>query len=402
MKIVKITKGGNYKMMIGSKDTFINMQEGVGYVLNDSNASAFVEANSISRQIESIPFEKIYRKYNGEDLNDKHLVAYRTGGAGDILFMSPAIKFLKIKYPTCKISLCTSKAYEDLVIDNPYIDNYYPIPTEAKLFEEADYHILFEGVIEDESALSEEYNAYDLFLIHMGILPQVQEYVNDGRADDDFLLPTVKVVEEKLEYMEDLFEDYSIDPEEDIVVGFNPWSTTLLRNYPPNHSVELVKTMANMGIKVILLGGRGESDKADFLRNSVEDKSKRRNVVNAAPQCYDFGYTVAAVSLLDVLIGVDSACVHLAGGLQIPLIGLYGPFHSRLRIPYYKNAIGFDAQLRCAPCCIHGPYPCRFNMRGYSPCLELVEPRMVIEQLDRLLKTTQNISILGGNNEDSK
>ena len=40
-----------------------------------------------------------YKKYNGEDLNDKTLLVWRHGGIGDLMFMMPPLRLLKIKYP---------------------------------------------------------------------------------------------------------------------------------------------------------------------------------------------------------------------------------------------------------------------------------------------------------------
>ena len=50
-------------------------------------------------------FKNMYRPYSGEDLTDKTLLIWRTGGIGDLLFIQPNLVYLKNKYPTVKFYL---------------------------------------------------------------------------------------------------------------------------------------------------------------------------------------------------------------------------------------------------------------------------------------------------------
>ncbi len=55
-----------------------------------------------------------------EDLNGKNLVVKHTWGIGDILYSTPAMRGLKLKYPDCKITyICT---HPDILENNPDID----------------------------------------------------------------------------------------------------------------------------------------------------------------------------------------------------------------------------------------------------------------------------------------
>ena len=385
MRIIEIKEGGDLNIYLGSKDGKpIVLKEGEKYVLNDVNAYSIKETHKFTKNIAIGDFRRFYKQYNGQDLDNKTLVTYRTGGAGDILFMTPGLRFLKEKYPTCKIVVCTSIAYEDLLTTNPYVDEFKAIPTNLKVFEEADYHILFERIIE-ENIMAEYENAYDLYLYRMGLLSKFREFYKE----EDFkrkMLPVVVLEEDKVEYVKDLFEEYEVN-DGDIKIGIHPWSTTLLRNYSMDNTLNLVGILASLGIKVFLLGGKGDADGADFVRGSVKE-DLRKNIINLANHSDDFGYTSAMVSLMDAVVGIDSSILHIAGALGVPVVGLFGPFKSIFRIGYYVRSVGIEAKLRCAPCYIHGPYPCRYsNESGTSPCMEIIKPEIIIDALDLIFES---------------
>lgn len=386
MKIIQIAKGGDLDLFLGGKDVPIKLKEGEKYVLNDVNAVSIAEANKFTKQIQIFDFKQFYRQYKGEPLSGKTLVLYRTGGAGDILFMTPGLRFLKIKYPDCKIIVCTSMAYEGILKNNSDIDEYHFIPTNFKVFEEADYHILFERVIEDND-LAETQNAYELYLHRMGLLQQFRVHNNELSREEKIsaLLPQVDIDEAGDEYISDLLEEHHIDKDKDLIIGLHCWSTTLLRNYPLDYLAKITQALSKLGVKVLLLGGRGDSDMADLIRNNVVEEY-RNNVVNTTFHSYGFEQTISVVDKCDLIVGVDSSLLHIAGGLRVPMIGLFGPFASKFRIGFYFKAVGLEADLRCAPCFIHGPNPCRFSPdKSYSPCMTVLTAELVLGEISKLL-----------------
>ena len=51
----------------------------------------------------SVRFKNVYKPYIGQDVTDKTILVFRTGGIGDLLFIQPNLIYLKQKYPTCKM-----------------------------------------------------------------------------------------------------------------------------------------------------------------------------------------------------------------------------------------------------------------------------------------------------------
>jgi hypothetical protein len=93
-------------------------------------------------------FAEFFKRYDGEDLNNKNLLIFRVGGFGDIMFSQPVVKYLKRKYPSVVITYCTLPLYKPLLISWPekLVDYMGDIPFEKGLLEKTNYHINFSGV----------------------------------------------------------------------------------------------------------------------------------------------------------------------------------------------------------------------------------------------------------------
>jgi hypothetical protein len=74
--------------------------------------------------------------------------------------------------------------------------------------------------------------------------------------------------------------------------------------------------------------------------------------------------------------------IQVAGALGTPLVGLYGPFPSEVRMKYFKNAIGLDPSAVCTPCFKHDFRGC---IKGFpSPCFTLITVEDVLQAVDYL------------------
>ena len=63
--------------------------------------------------------------------------------------------------------------------------------------------------------------------------------------------------------------------------------------------------------------------------------------------------TCAVIAQCDLVLGIDSAPVHIAGALEVPCIALYGPFPADLRTKYCPTTFALSGKGKCAPCFHH-------------------------------------------------
>jgi hypothetical protein len=96
----------------------------------------------------SIQFKKIYKPYNGQNLDNKTLLVFRQGGIGDLLFIQPNLIYLKEKYPTCTIKFACGPQYQSMINEWDCIDEVLDLPFAVNEMFTTDYHCVFEGVIE--------------------------------------------------------------------------------------------------------------------------------------------------------------------------------------------------------------------------------------------------------------
>ena len=91
------------------------------------------------------------------------------------------------------------------------------------------------------------------------------------------------------------------------------------------------------------------------------------------------------ISELDVMISMDSANMHLASLVNVPVVSIWGPthpfsgFYGLHQNPL--NAVQLN-DLSCRPCSVFGSKPC---WRGDHACMKQITPTMVIEKADQIL-----------------
>jgi ADP-heptose:LPS heptosyltransferase len=79
-------------------------------------------------------------------------------------------------------------------------------------------------------------------------------------------------------------------------------------------------------------------------------------------------------------VAPDSAFFHLAGALDLPCVGLFGPTDGRVRGQDYPRARILDARrtLRCVPCWRNETTSCGLTNLRPSACLGEIAPDDVV------------------------
>lgn len=383
MKIIRIEKTFNLK---GLGDSERELLEGHSYLFSDLLVT---QLSYIMPENVGIVFniDNYYREYKGESLDGKKLLCWRHGGIGDLMFMMPPLRILKNKYPTCTITVGVGRMYLPIFENIPYIDYVVKLPLDVKHMEEADYHLHFEKIIEN-STPAKYMNAYDLYLARFKINP---EEVSPHEKRPDVFLTTV---EEK--YAEKIIEDY-FHGVVDTIVGIQIAASSPIRTFPQTKTFTVIRELINRGIGVVLFGGPNQlKDCVKFKEALKDDKDivvkgrtfKPTDLVISGPELqFTLRHSMAILKHLDVVVAPDSALIHMAAGVGVPIVGLYGPFLSFLRMKYYNNAIGFNASPVCSPCFQHTHTPC---MKGSpSPCFSLIDPEQILVAINVLLNRAQ-------------
>ena len=340
--------------------------------------------------------DKYINLYQGENLNGKKLIGWRSGGSGDISFLTPSFRFLKELYPDCHFTFASGKQYHGLMNNSPYIDKLLAMPIKVDDLEEHDYHIYFQHVIE-RTEKGRTFNANYVFADHFGFLDEMRkrsENVVDGQPDFKFLKPEIFLSAEIKNFVSYTFRNEFGINKDDLVVGFQLKTSSPVRTWGSNKFIDLAKYFMDQNFKVIFISSpedKGFIDKIIKVHLGLPVKNDK--VFNWANHSKSVEYAAACVSKLSLLIGADSCCIHFAGAFDIPVVGVYGPFPSYQRMMYYKNAVGIDARVKCGPCYLHSSIPCEYTTTS-TPCLDLIPSYFVFNGAVDLMNKVYGKEIL--------
>lgn len=354
-------------------------------------------------------YERQYlKRFFFEDLepvrprNDiKKLLVVMQGGAGDTLFATPGLKALKEQRPEVEVTVTTWNIGLALIKDNPNIDhNLHTIASELAMhYKDFDDVINFGRVISYRPE-AEEMNAYDIYSLHFEELFGIE--VKD-KIPEIFLTPEEKIAARKV------LIDNGVKTV-DKVIGIVDSSSNLVRSWPFQYSLDLAYKLAEAGYKVVMLGNDRTIENRRYFTcpycqaNQYIDINTPHHLQTTikCPECkevifvsgdnhapgiiWTIGQTSVrqAASLItqcDLVVGADSGLLHVAGALRVPILGLYGPFHSDLRIRYMENANAIQSEVPCGPCFNHNHhiYPCPLGGLN-GKCMWNITPQEVFEK----------------------
>ena len=324
----------------------------------------------------TIQFKKIYRPYTGQDLTNKTLLVTRQGGIGDLLFIQPNLTYLKEKYPSCTINFACGPQYQSMVKEWDCIDNVLDLPFLVQEMFHADYHLVFEGVIE-RCKEAEEICSYNLFSRWMGL-----------NLPDELLVPKQKPNEETtIVVKEDYLKELELQEKDFIIIQMR--ASSPIRTPSPDIWRKLINMLTDKGHNILLTDISDRKHDIENFISTLQNKDKVKNFAKYSKQIAD---TISAVSLSKLVIATDSALPHIAESLGIKSFAVMGPFPGRVRYSTYKNNDWIDViREECSPCFTHGLNPCKHSFNSHSDCYKNIDYDLCIEKIERLLNV-QNIS----------
>lgn len=314
-------------------------------------------------------FKNIYRPYSGQSLKNKTLLVWRTGGIGDLLFINPILRYLKEQYPTCRIKMACGPQYQPMVEMFEEVDEVLDLPFPASVLFDADYHAIFEGVIE-RTREAEKTNAYFLFTKSMGL-----------DIPPEKLVPKQKPKQNLVEESKNTLAEWGIENEKFVLL--QPRASSPIRT--PRYTIweKIIEKIVDLGYKVVITDSPHQKEKLDQFILSMRVKD---HVFNYAGISKSLDYSIAMASLSEMVISTDSALIHIGASLGKKIFGLYGPFPAYIRMSTYTNCDYVEPKnCPCSPCYIHGHLPCKYAVNGVSSCYDKIDLEECYVKIENLL-----------------
>lgn len=385
MKVIML-RGINADFASGHENSSsIHLKEGVKYIVPDYILAKIEEQIHPTRRNDYLRYNKdLYQefvKYDGQDLTNRNLFILRTGGIGDLIFITPFAKHLKKKYPTSKIFLVCAEKNVGIFSGLSFFDGVLSIPLDYNeaiksvgypISRANTYLISFEGLIE-HSLEVEKLNIYDLHKKWFGIVEDV-EMKPEILFDEDLF----KIVSAKYGFKEAKEREF-------IDIGFQFSASSPIRSWKPEYIVEFFEKWQVPNTRFFIF----DSPYKDKFINSYLDRIKNPNITfikvyETTKSVLESAYLVKHMQLVVV---PDSSIAHFAGIFGIPIVGIFGAFHTDLRLSYYKNVMGINAMPNCGfvknelrSCFAHGNICPRAEAvnRRFSPCMDIISPMLLL------------------------
>ena len=163
-------------------------------------------------------------------------------------------------------------------------------------------------------------------------------------------------------------------------IAIAPFAQHQGKMYPLEQMQLVIAELARWESVHILLFGGGEKEKEAF------DSIMRRytNVISLPHIKHTFADELLMMRRCDVMLTMDSANMHLASLVELPVVSMWGPTHPSCSSMGWGQATKDTVQLNleCRPCSVDGKKKCRY---GDWHCMTDISPELIIEKIKRVL-----------------
>ena len=160
-------------------------------------------------------------------------------------------------------------------------------------------------------------------------------------------------------------------------IGLAPGAQHRGKIWPAAYMETLVRQLSADPRNRLLLFG-GAEDKPQLERWSAAYPNTRSLACRGS-----FADELQAMAALDLMVSMDSANMHFASALGVPVVSIWGATHPFAGFYGWRQHPGnaLQAALPCRPCSAYGQKACRY---GDYRCLHAVTPDAVLRKINEL------------------
>lgn len=173
----------------------------------------------------------------------------------------------------------------------------------------------------------------------------------------------------------------AVSSEQSPWIGIAPFAAHQGKIYPMPLMEKVIQGVIHTypQCKIFLFGGgKGETEIMNKWASTYPE------VINASARLHGLQEEQILMSHLQVMVSMDSANMHLASLVGIPVVSIWGATHP------YAGFMGWNqkaenviqADLPCRPCSIYGNKPC---MRGDMACMNNILPETIVERIKKVI-----------------
>jgi ADP-heptose:LPS heptosyltransferase len=334
----------------------------------------------------------------------------RLSSFGDVAMLVPVIFSVAARYPQDRFTVLTRKSFAPLFENLGFNIN-------AVTFDPVKQHKGFFGIFRLLRSVSRHRythvaDVHDVLRTkfirsYMSMLGKSTAYIDKGREEKREMInskvltpPLIPTTERYMQVFEEIgfpadmvfhnfFElrERSLYPLRTIVsekighwIGVAPFAKHEEKVYPLDKIEKVIAKLSEDTDNTIFLFGSGTKE-----RSVLEEWEGKYSNVKSVSGKLNLENELLLISYLDVMISMDSANMHLASLVEVPVVSIWGATHPSLGFYGFNqsldNALGTE-DLECRPCSVYGETPCS---RGDYACLNRITEESVIDKVNHIL-----------------
>lgn len=342
------------------------------------------------------------------------VLVIRTSSFGDVALLAPVVYSVATHYPKDRFSVMTRQAYAPIFDHLGFNVNVIPVDTKKKhkgifgLMKLVSKSVRggYSHVADTHDVLRSKVIRYSMFLTFSKVAK-----IDKGRDEKNWMIsskqtepPLMHATERYMQVFEKLgfsaemvFKNlYDFKPRvferlQDVItlksdqwIGIAPFAQHQGKVYPIAQMEQLVEKLSRRENTKLFLFGFGKGEMA-----IMNDWTNKYPAIVPHHDKLNLDRELLLISYLDVMISMDSANMHLASLVEVPVVSIWGATHPSLGFYGFgqdiNNAVQLD--LDCRPCSVFGNTPCIYKEeREEYKCMKGIEVDRVIAKIEEILQ----------------
>lgn len=304
---------------------------------------------------------------------------------GDVILTLPVLDILKFNFPQSKITVMTDIRSEDVFKFDPQIGRLIIYDKHSPLKEKIRLAISLRKERYD-LVVDLRNTAFGLFLSPKYRTPIRDPFSKNIHVREKHLQKLKKIPlkiysapraslnlrwEDKM-YINGLLSLEGVNPQEKILV-VSPGARSHIKRWKESGFSQVCdRLIEELKLKVIIVGDEKDSEVIEEIIGRM-----RNRPINLCGKT-SIGQLCALLKRANLLISNDSAVMHIASYLNIPILAIFGPTDKNRYGPWSDKNIVIQKDLACCPC---SKAECKFSLE----CMRLIEPEEVFDKAKELL-----------------
>lgn len=337
------------------------------------------------------------------------VLVIRLSSFGDVAMLVPVIFSVAAKYPQDRFSVMTRKAFAPLFENLGFNVNVIPLDVNRRHKGIRGAFRVFRRIaVMGFSHVADEHDVLRTkgIRLFMKMTGRKVVKIDKGRKEKDAMIQTKDLnhpLKHTMQRYQEVFDKLGFPAEmifnnffdfvprnfsnlKSVVtekkgkwIGVAPFSKHRGKIYPLEKMEKIVERLSQEEDVTVFLLGAGKDEQSVLTLWA----KKYPNVINPAGKL-NLEKELLLISYMDVMLSMDSANMHLASLVQVPVVSVWGATHPSLGFFGFRQSLDNAVQvdLDCRPCAVFGELPCQ---RGDYACMEMISEDTVIDHIHKVL-----------------